>query len=364
MKIKSLVAIFAISLGSISVVAPSAQAVSYSIGDTGPGGGKIFLTPSTAGNSTGLYFEVAPVDVSGSRMLWCNSSNQTIPGANGTAIGSGKTNTQAMLNHGCTSGAGYAASQYTNNGYSDWYLPSSGEVVEAQKRYGHGIFTGAGLDNADIHWTSTWVSSSTSYIWYPYISGASLTTSYSLAGGGFFVRAIRSFEPFTTQAEIDADNKAKQDELERKRREAVEAARREIVRKVIAHIDVLKEDLRAAEALIEGSSFIAAANADFSKLETSTASYPKIGRVIKKYQLFDQISGNSPALVSARELVEYGVILRDTPMKTLTTWQLMKLPIEDRDTVEEINAYFAKSAAAYVARQERLASIIAKIHSR
>ena len=31
---------------------------SYSIGDTGPAGGKIFITPSTAGNTTGKYFEV------------------------------------------------------------------------------------------------------------------------------------------------------------------------------------------------------------------------------------------------------------------------------------------------------------------
>jgi len=34
----------------------------YEIGDTGPGGGKIFITPLTTGNTTGKYFEVAPIE--------------------------------------------------------------------------------------------------------------------------------------------------------------------------------------------------------------------------------------------------------------------------------------------------------------
>lgn len=179
----------------VPISTPANATASYLVGDTGPAGGKIFITPTTTGNTTGLYFEAATEDVSASRFLWCNSSNQSIAGANGTAIGSGRTNTQAMLDHGCISGAGFAASIYTQGGFSDWYLPSSSEVVEAQKLYGieNGLFTGIGLDNQDIHWTSTWVSSTKSYIWYPDISGASLTTSYGLSSGGFYVRAVRSF---------------------------------------------------------------------------------------------------------------------------------------------------------------------------
>lgn len=37
-----------------------AAPVSYDIGQTGPGGGRIFITPLTPGNHTGKYFEVAP----------------------------------------------------------------------------------------------------------------------------------------------------------------------------------------------------------------------------------------------------------------------------------------------------------------
>ena len=179
----------------VPISTPANATASYLVGDTGPAGGKIFITPTTTGNTTGLYFEAATEDVSASRLLWCNDSNQSIAGANGTAIGSGRTNTQAMLDHGCNSGAGFAASIYTHGGFSDWYLPSSSEVIEAQKLYGieNGLFTGTGLDGSDIHWTSTWVSSTKSYIWYPNISGANLTTSYGLSSGGFFVRAVRSF---------------------------------------------------------------------------------------------------------------------------------------------------------------------------
>ena len=344
---------------------PTAQATSYSVGDTGPAGGKIFITPSTSGNTTGLYFEAAPLDVSNSRYLWCNGSNQTIPGANGTAIGSGKTNTQAMLNHGCTSGAGYIASQYSAGGFTDWFLPSSGEVIEAQKLYGHGLFTGTGLDGQDIHWTSTWVSSSTSYIWYPYITGASLTTSYSLAGGGFFVRAVRSFSPTKSQSEIDAENEAARKENERKRQEAVRAAQEEMVRKVKARIEVLKSDLAAAELALIGQPLLERANTDFKNLDTATAiNYPLVNYIISKYEVYDRISGNISGTIYPRDLVKYGLLEESTPMKSLILRDIKSRFASERDTFEEINQLLAKAKMQQLARKERLASTIARIHAR
>lgn len=161
-----------------------------------------------------------------------------------------------------------------------------------------------------------------------------------------------------------SDSDAARKENERKRQEAIRNAQVEILRKVKSHIEVLKEDLKAADALIEGTSFVASVNIELAKLDSQTADFSKIDRVIKKYRLYDQIAGNNQEIVSARQLVEYGVINSDVPMKTLATWQLMKRPIEDRDSVEEINAYFAKSTAEYLARKEHLASTIAKIHSR
>ena len=83
----------------VPISTPANATASYLVGDTGPAGGKIFITPTTTGNTTGLYFEAATEDVSASRFLWCNSSDQSIAGANGIAIGSGRTNTQAMFDH-------------------------------------------------------------------------------------------------------------------------------------------------------------------------------------------------------------------------------------------------------------------------
>ena len=116
------------------------SAVTYNIGDTGPAGGKIFITPSTAGNSTGLYFEAGPTtDYAGTfpssevQRSWSTGANQTsaVSGADGTAIGTGAQNTIDIVaqsgNVAATSAAVYC-SDYTYGGFSDWFLPSKDEL--------------------------------------------------------------------------------------------------------------------------------------------------------------------------------------------------------------------------------------------
>lgn len=101
--------------------------VTLGIGDVGPGGGKIFLLPTSSGNTTGKYFEAAVADLSSS-MAWCNDDTTSIAGAHGYAVGTGEANTVAM-DAACTSGAGQSAADYTNNGYGDWHLPSLDELT-------------------------------------------------------------------------------------------------------------------------------------------------------------------------------------------------------------------------------------------
>ena len=81
----------------------------YQAGDTGPGGGKIFMTPSAGENTTNFYFESALSgwngDSTDTLASWCSLTNQYL-GSSGvapqlTTIGSGRSNANAMVAAGC-----------------------------------------------------------------------------------------------------------------------------------------------------------------------------------------------------------------------------------------------------------------------
>ncbi len=108
------------------------------VGLKGPGGGIVFMTPSTPGNTTGLFYEAAPSTWSSPsgdpQSDWCNNWN-TLLGVASTSTGigamDGAAKTGVMLGE-CTSGAANLADAYTAtvNGviYGDWFLPSKGEL--------------------------------------------------------------------------------------------------------------------------------------------------------------------------------------------------------------------------------------------
>jgi hypothetical protein len=85
---------------------------------------------SDADGFSGL--EAAPVDQSAAE--WgCNG--KTVPGANGTGIGTGKPNTEAIVAFGCVpffnpgnKTAAIVADEYSLNGTDDWFLPSLEEL--------------------------------------------------------------------------------------------------------------------------------------------------------------------------------------------------------------------------------------------
>ena len=102
------------------------------VGDTGPGGGKVFYVSATNFTSTGSdcgttckYLEAAPSDQS-SGVAWCSNTTSAL-GTTGTAIGTGMANT-TTADTTCTTGAIQIAADYTNNSKSDWYLPSKDEL--------------------------------------------------------------------------------------------------------------------------------------------------------------------------------------------------------------------------------------------
>lgn len=161
----------------------------FSIGDTGPAGGKIFITPSTAGNSTGKYFEVAP-SASQVTRTWSSEANWVSPvaGADGTAIGTGEQNTADIVaqsgNLSASSAAVYA-SEYSVNGYSDWFLPSKNEVNELKNN-----FSVLGL-NSGYYWTSS--ESSGSLAWMVQVHSGDAFADETNKSASNQVRPVRSF---------------------------------------------------------------------------------------------------------------------------------------------------------------------------
>ena len=131
----------------IVIVRYAATGAGLAVGDTGPGGGTVFLI------SAGLYYEFGPNQ--GTR-TWSTGGNQTlsVTGADSTAIGTGYQNTLDIIaQSGNVSGscAAVLARAYTNNGFSDWFLPSKDEAIQmASTRATTGFANGA-----QLIWTSS-----------------------------------------------------------------------------------------------------------------------------------------------------------------------------------------------------------------
>jgi len=130
------------------------------VGLRGPGGGIVFMTPSTSGNTSGLFYEAAPPTWSSPSgdptSDWCNNWS-TLLGVASTSTGigamDGAAKTAVMLGE-CTSGAANLADAYTStvNGaiYGDWFLPSKGELRQMYINR-----TAVGGFRADYYWSSS-----------------------------------------------------------------------------------------------------------------------------------------------------------------------------------------------------------------
>jgi len=127
----------------------------YNLGDTGPGGGKIFYVSAegftmTDNNSTAHYLEAAPVDMS--YLRWTVESYGNYPDIASMAyeIGTGRLNTTLILTIANDAPAAKACNEYTNNEKTDWFLPSINELEQLYiNRDSVGIFS------TYIYWSSS-----------------------------------------------------------------------------------------------------------------------------------------------------------------------------------------------------------------
>ena len=147
-------------LGSSDVWVICDSDLQYACGDAGPGGGVVFYASSKTFTESGSvcasacqYLEAQTVSVD--QAPWCvgTGASTSIQG-NTTYLGYGYSNTQGMLAV-CTSGAANLAVA-PSGGYSDWFLPSQGELWGFNAWSGSSPLCGfgAGLSNGAA-WTSS-----------------------------------------------------------------------------------------------------------------------------------------------------------------------------------------------------------------
>jgi len=159
--------------------------LTYTVGDTGPAGGWIFYDKGISSDGW-RYLEAAPSDQSAGTLWGCYETS--IPGADGTALGTGKQNT-IDIEAECTI-PGTAADICANlslGGYSDWFLASKDELnlmYENLKLFIIGGFAEA------TYWSSS--EGDASYAWAQDYGdgGQAYYGKYRAAGR---VRAVRAF---------------------------------------------------------------------------------------------------------------------------------------------------------------------------
>jgi hypothetical protein len=171
------------------------NALTYNLGDTGPGGGKIFYrleagftqyanAADTAG-TTAHYLEATPADMP-TTLTWASSgfTNADISGT-GEAIGTGRKNAALILATDTDAPAAKACNDYSNGGKTDWFLPSRYELNELY------VNRTSVDDNmgTNTYWSSSQGNENVSGNQYFYDGGQSASTKNSTHS----VRAVRAF---------------------------------------------------------------------------------------------------------------------------------------------------------------------------
>jgi hypothetical protein len=127
---------------TITEILPPPTETKYELGDTGPGGGKIFYYSETGftmtdNNQLCHYLEAAPADMD-TELLWRSQGSNNINLTAETSLGTGRKNTylivtttgfypEPILNI-VISPAAQAFYDYRHGGKSDWFLPSKDEL--------------------------------------------------------------------------------------------------------------------------------------------------------------------------------------------------------------------------------------------
>jgi len=162
----------------------------FAIGDTGPGGGKIFYT-NVAGFTmadTGEichYLEVSPVDLFSSDIWASYLYTETNISGTSTSIGAGRKNTAIILSIDSNAPAAKSCRDYSGGSASDWFLPSRDELNQ--------IYVNMSYIGNISHFSWYWSSSQydNSLVWFQNFDTGKQDKVYKYVS--IAVRAVRAF---------------------------------------------------------------------------------------------------------------------------------------------------------------------------
>ena len=138
-------------------------------------------------DSTGQHGLIVATADQSEGIQWYNGS-YIVTGATGTAIGTGLTNTNAIITaQGSGSYAASIARDYNGGGYTDWFLPSKDELNQL---YENKNAIGGFGDDYYIFWSSTEYGSANA--WFMYFDNGFFSYDFDKSFI-FFVRAFRAF---------------------------------------------------------------------------------------------------------------------------------------------------------------------------
>lgn len=201
----------------VSFTFVSKKIFSYGLGDQGPAGGFIFLTPGSEGNNTNLYFEVAPKKIGNQGVVvveegeakvkevekvWQKSPIRgSIYAGNNLSlfleskkVGSGKINTEEIVEKtkefSTETAAGYCYA-LTLGGKDDWFLAS---IDELEFIYINLYKQNLGNFENGYYWSS---SEEDEFTAWTYLFGAAFFNKLTASGKSYIknnVRCVRSFK--------------------------------------------------------------------------------------------------------------------------------------------------------------------------
>jgi hypothetical protein len=152
------------------------------------GGGIVFYV-----DGTGKHGLVAASTDQSTGLQWYNDGFYSNTNADYNVIGTGKTNTAAIIK---SQGIGFYAASLCDRlvlgTYSDWFLPSKNELALMYKNIGKAAkapLTNIGKFAARIYWSSSEYDTETA--WYQSFADGSQNTYDKY--GGFYIRAVRAF---------------------------------------------------------------------------------------------------------------------------------------------------------------------------